>query len=132
MFGIDLEIFNALWGATQTYLFPFLSFATGVYISDVLGLNEGQARKQVYLMALPVGLLTVGILLTGTSVTVDGDVKHGHTQNLGVLMVFCGTIMFYGTLVPQLFKMNRKQMTSRLEENGTIETALGQPKPTTD
>ena len=112
---MDQAVVFAVWNAFLVFVVPFMAFAVGVFISDVVGLNEGESRRNVYLMALPVGLLTVGILLQGTTVRIDLDagltlVRYGHMQGVGLYLVFCGTIMFYGTLVPQLFRSFRERL----------------------
>lgn len=118
---LDTAILMAIWNMIAAFFIPFLAFAIGVWISDVIGLNESESRKNVFLMALPVGMLTVGILLSGTTVRVMSEaglpeVHHGHMQSFGIYLVFCGTIMFYGTLVPQLFRSFRDRFQKDAEK----------------
>lgn len=105
----------------MAFVVPFIAFGAGVFISDVIGLNAKESRRNVYLMALPVGLLTVGVLLQGTTVHVPDQngfmtVRYGHLQGVGLYLVFCGTIMFYGTLVPQLFRSFRAKIEAQANE----------------
>ncbi len=125
---MDPAILLAIWNTFAAFVLPFIAFGMGVYISDVIGLNSEESRKHVYLMALPVGLLTVGVLLSGTTVKVMAEnglpqVHHGHMQSFGIYLVFCGTIMFYGTLVPQLFKSYRDRIQRRAAELSAEETS---------
>jgi hypothetical protein len=108
------DILLAIWNTTAAFVIPFVAFGIGVYISEAMGLNTVESRKHIYLMALPTGLLTVGILLSGSTVNITAanglpKVHHGHMQSFGIYAVFCGTLMFYGTAVPQLFESFRKR-----------------------
>ncbi|MDR6264228.1 MULTISPECIES: hypothetical protein [Rhodobacterales] len=119
---MDPVILLSLWNSFAAFILPFMAFAAGVYISDVIGLNSEESRKNIYLMAMPVGMLTVGILLSGTTVKVMSEgglpqVHYGHMQSFGIYLVFCGTIMFYGTLVPQLFKSYRDRFKERVAKD---------------
>lgn len=62
-------------------------------------------------MSIPVGLITTGVLLSSAGVLVEGVVQYGHTDSVGQYMTFCGTIMFYGTTVPELFVAFRARLT---------------------
>ena len=72
-------------------------------------------KKQIYLMAIPVGLIAVSMLLMGVTVSVEnqtqsGVVKHyGHTESIPEYFLFLGTVMFVGTLVPEMFNVYRER-----------------------
>ena len=108
-----------------TYGGPFLAFFFGVYISIRIGLNEETPGGHIWLMSFPVGLVAIGTLLTTTAVTVESSgvdqVYFGHMTSIQQFILFGGTVMFYGTLVPQLFHLNR----SKLENNAKKEATGG-------
>ena len=87
------------------YPVPFLSFWFGVYISIRLGLHGSMSRKVVFLMSVPVGIVTVGNFFV---IANPGDFLDGYTK-FGSFLVLLGTLMFYGTLVPQMFAQMRRQ-----------------------
>ena len=93
-----------------TLIGPLIAFFVGVVISDRLGLYAELKRKHVYFMSVPVALVTVGILISSATVTVEDITKYGYTESVGSYMTFCGVIMFYGTLVPEIFEIYRKKI----------------------
>jgi len=99
---------------------PFVAFFLGVAVSVVLNLNEDTPKLHVFVMGVPVSAVLIGTLLTTTNVTftmpngIDID-KYGHMSSVPEFLLFCGTIMFYGTLTPQLFHLNRRRIT-KIEE----------------
>ena len=64
---------------------------------------------QIYLRALPVGLVTVSTMLMGVTVSVEHTTEtavqkyYGHTESIPEYFLFLGTIMYTGTLVPDMF-----------------------------
>ena len=72
-------------------------------------------RTHLYLVSIPVTLVTVGILLSTVTVSVPVDGASGttreyccgHTKSIGGFGLFLGTLMFYGTAAPDLFVSRR-------------------------
>ncbi len=87
---------------------PFLAFFVGVFISIKLELNGQSKHSHVVLMSIPVGLLTIGNLLMATNV----NGQYGFMGSAGQYLIFIGTVMLYGTLVPQLFESARSRISS--------------------
>jgi hypothetical protein len=109
------------------YVAPFMCFAIGVFISIELGLNGDLSGKHTMLMAIPVGVLTVGnLLMTMSFMDVDPHtnsqvIKFGHIQSVGQFLVFSGTVILYGTLVPQLFNQVRVKLSAHSHGSGMPE-----------
>lgn len=91
-------------------LSPFIAFGLGVVLSVHLGLNGNVRAKHVYLMSIPVGLLTTGNILSIS--------EYNFMDSLGKFCLFAGTMMFYGTLVPQLFDQARRGLEKDKKTNG--------------
>ena len=108
----------ASWYYIVTFLGPLVAFFVGVVISDWMKLYAALERKHIYLMSLPVGLVTVGILVSGASVVVNNTTMYGYTESFPAYITFFGTIMFYGTLVPEMFEVFRKKIRPP-QENST-------------
>ena len=97
------------------YGVPYLACFFGTFIADMLSLYPGVKRLHLYLMSVPVTLVTVGVLLSATTVSVpvagpSGTIREyccGHTQSIPGFGLFVGTMMFYGTLAPDLFAKRR-------------------------
>lgn len=100
------------------FILPFVSFFFGVLISIRLDLNRDVPAKIIWLMAVPVGLITIGNMLLMMSVesevVIEGvllaEKQYGHASSLPQYFVFTGTIILYGTLVPQLFAQARARL----------------------
>jgi len=107
------------------YTWPFLAFALGVAVSIVLNLNGQVSPKHAICMAIPVAFFTIGNLLTAMSFVVVDPVtsteiqQYGHLKSPGHFLVFIGTVMLYGTLVPQLFNQIRAKVSAPDSENST-------------
>ena len=94
---------------------PYAACLFGTFIADMLSLYPGVKRLHLYLMSVPVTLVTVGILLSATTVSVPvdsppGTIREyccGHTQSIPGFGLFVGTMIFYGTLAPDLFAKRR-------------------------
>ena len=92
---------------------PFVAFFSGVLISDRLKLNGDLSRMHVWLMSVPVSFITIGNMLmivrfetkSGNPETIN--IEYGYMNSLPNFLVFIGTLIFYGTLVPQLFNQIR-------------------------
>lgn len=78
---------------------PFIAFGSGVCISVYLELNGNVRGKHVFLMSVPVSLLTVGNTLAISD--------YNYMNSLPNFSIFLGTMILYGTLVPQLFDQIR-------------------------
>ena len=96
---------------------PYLAYIIGVILADKLCLYPTLTKQQIYLKAIPVGLVAVSTMLMGVTVSVPGtaggDVKvyYGHTESVPEYLLFLGTIMFIGTLVPDMFSILRARLT---------------------
>ena len=94
---------------------PYAAGFFGTFIADMLSLYPDVKRPHLYLMSVPVTLVTVGVLLSATTVSVpvdspSGTIREyccGHTQSIPGFGLFVGTMMFYGTLAPDLFAKRR-------------------------
>lgn len=94
---------------------PYIAFGFGVFLADRLALYPGMKRWMIYLTAIPVGFVTVSTMLMGVTVTVS--VEHttgsavekyyGHTESIPEYLLFMGTIIFFGTLAPEIFDLLR-------------------------
>ena len=81
-----------------------------------MSLYPGTKRAHLYLMSVPVTLVTVGILLSTVTVSVpvdgpSGTIREyccGHTQSWWGFGLFLGTLIFYGTVAPDIFFMKRR------------------------
>ena len=97
------------------YGLPYLACFFGASIADILSLYPGMKRTHLYLVSIPVTLVTVGILLSTVTVSVPvdgspGTIREyccGHTQSIGGFGLFLGTLMFYGTVAPDIFTKRR-------------------------
>ena len=102
---------------------PFLAFAFGVFISIQLSLNGDLSTRHVVLMSIPVGILTIGNLLMIITVQINNRdsgeivIKYGHINSVGQFLGFIGSVILYGTLVPQLFDQVRRRIQN--EELGS-------------
>ena len=90
---------------------PLFSFFGGVLIADLTGLYENLARRHMWLISIPTGLLTTGLLITSAASTVEEKVYHGYTGSFAEYVVFCAIIVFYGTAAPELFASFRARIT---------------------
>ena len=93
---------------------PVFAYILGVLITVRLKLYDDLKPETVYLMALPVGCVKVGILISGSSVTLDNITHYGYTQSIEAYLTFCGVIMFYGILAPEMFAFYRKFYRKKL------------------
>ena len=104
------------------HLLPFLAFWSGVYISVSLRLHGSLSPKHIYLTSIPVGFITVGNLLSMMQLETMNEnqgtvLTYGYMNSPSNLFIFVGTLMFYGTMAPQLFSQisNRIQQQTKAE-----------------
>lgn len=96
---------------------PYIAYAIGVYLADKLSLYPRLRRDQIYLRAVPVGLVAVSTMLMGVTVSVEPtpgstvQKYYGHTESIPEYLLFLGTIMFIGTLVPDMFDILRTRFS---------------------
>ena len=94
---------------------PYVAYAIGVVLADKLSLYPKLRQEQIYLSAIPVGLVMVSTMLMGVTVSVEHAPElavqkyYGHTESVPEYLLFSGTIMFTGTLVPDLFDILRNR-----------------------
>ena len=94
---------------------PYVACFFGACIADVRSLYPEMKRTHLYLVSIPVTLVTVGILLSTVTVSVPvdgtpGTIREyccGHTRSIGGFGLFLGTLMFYGTVAPEIFTKRR-------------------------
>ena len=84
-------------------LIPFVVFYFGVTIADKFGLYPKLERKYIWIMSVPAGLVTTGMLISSASIELNGITYYGYMDSLDKYFVFIGAIMFYGTAAPELF-----------------------------
>ena len=122
-----------LANAVLTFGAPFAAFALGVLISIKVGLNEETPVSHIWWMALPVCFVLIGTLLTTTAVSVEiagaRQSYYGHMATFPQFILFNGTIVFYGTLVPQLFHLNRSKLQKDASEDDQITAPIKPSQP---
>ena len=111
---------DVLWNYFCMLGGPVVGFVVGVIICIYTKLYDDRNLKpgHICLMALPVGFLTLGILISETSVTVSSEssatVKNttycAYMESFTKYMIFCAITAFYGTLVPEMFVIYRKTL----------------------
>lgn len=88
---------------------PIFAYIVGVVIAVRIKLHGDLKREHIYLMALPVGFLQVGIFIWVLDVIWDNEViYYDYTQPIVQYLAVCGFAMFYGTIVPEMFAFYRK------------------------
>ena len=99
---------------------PFGAFALGVFIADRAGLYSHMTRRTLYLTAVPTGLLFPAFLAGSAVVIIEGTVHYGYMQHWTKLVMFCGTLMVYGSASPELFAAIRARIleTGRTNSGG--------------
>lgn len=96
---------------------PIFAYIVGVEIAVRIKLYGDLKREHVYLMALPVGLIQVGILIWLLDVIWDNEViYYDYTQPIVQYLTVCGFAMFYGTIVPEMFAFYRKMLLLLLKK----------------
>lgn len=106
-------------------LVPFFAFFCGVGIADAIDLYSGIPRKTVWLMSVPTGLVSTGLLMISASVAVSNGgagengplIVYGYMESVPKYSVFVGVLMFYGTATPELFQALRNKIRSDLPGN---------------
>lgn len=109
------------------YIAPFVMFFSGVGIGIKAKLHGSMNPRVIWMTALPVALLTIGNLLSATTYMASDPDGSGSFRSYGYLdsvhqaLIFYGTVMFYGTMSPQIFQKIRERLprTSAPEENAT-------------
>lgn len=104
---------------------PFLAFFCGVAIADVIDLHSDIPRLTVWLMSIPTGMVSTGLLMVSASVSIPNDgagengaiVLYGYMESIPKYAVFVGLLMFYGTATPELFQAIRNRIRSDLPRN---------------
>ena len=108
----SFHISYALW-ALLAYGTPFFAFVIGVLIATHLRLFDDLSTTYIWLLAIPVGFVTISSLLMVTTVRIRDPginattIAYGHMTSVGAFLLFIGTLVLYGTLVPQLFNQVR-------------------------
>ena len=98
---------------------PYLAYAVGVGLADRLWLYPALSREQIYLSSIPVGLVAVSTMIMGVTVSVEHTTEsavqkyYGHTESIPEYLLFLGTIMFFGTLVPDMFDLLRARFAAQ-------------------
>ena len=101
---------------------PYVAFGFGVALADWLTLYPNLRREQISLRAIPVGLVAVSTMLMGVTVSVEHTAEsavekyYGHTESIPEYLLFTGTIMFFGTLVPDIFDVLRTRLRHDLDK----------------
>ena len=105
------------------HLSPFAAFALGVWISIRI-IHTEIAPQTIWLMAIPVALITIGNFMQMTYIDVpipdhagfrERESTYTYMQNYGTFLVFAGTLVLYGTAVPQLFNRIRLRVVGSLQ-----------------
>lgn len=112
---VSTSYLQEIWNFSVTFLGPISAFFIGVWISHILKLNPDIDGKELVLLSIPVGLLTLGTLISAASL-VDpnaetSDRLYGYCESFSKYMVFLGTSMFLGTSSPKLFSHYRERIT---------------------
>lgn len=94
-------------------IIPLMAFFAGVLIADRVQLYAELGRTHMWLLSIPTGLLSVGMLISSAAATVDGVSYHGYMESFADYIMFCAIIMFYGTAAPELFASLRTQLLRR-------------------
>lgn len=96
---------------------PYFAFGFGVGLADWLSLYPELTRQQIYLRAIPVGLVMVSSMIKVATVSVETgsafEQYYGHTDSIPEYLLFMGTLMFIGTLVPDMFNVLRTRFGRR-------------------
>ena len=114
--------FDTVFMAAASFA-PYLAYAFGVWMAGQLKLYPRLRNYEMYLMAIPVGLIAVSGLLVSTTVTVlpgnacqcaagTPETVYGHFESLPNGLLFLGTMMIFGTLVPDLFQTIRARTSA--------------------
>ena len=122
---IDLEVLLFV------YLIPWVAFMVGVTIFVSLKYHEQYRLSitQVYLMSIPVGLVLIGFLVSNFSVTIGSGisvngptstgnvqtVRYGFMESPARYLLFNGLLVFFGTLVPDVFLLFRDKLRKRAD-----------------
>ena len=91
-------------------ILPFAAFFIGVIIADCAHLISKTERKIVWLLSVPTGLVTTGMLMSSASISTEGVVHYGYMASVPKYAIFFGIVMFYGTAVPELFAAFRARL----------------------
>lgn len=99
------------------YVGPFIGFAFGVLICDQMKLHSLKKRRHLWLVSVPVALLSVGMLVSSSKVqAVQGDVITFNYAHLGALdqyLMFLAVTIFLGTVAPSSFDKLREDAKNR-------------------
>ncbi len=91
-------------------ILPFAAFLIGVIIADCAHLYSKTERKSVWLLSIPTGLVTTGLLMSSASISIEGIVQYGYMASIPKYAIFFGIVIFYGTAVPELFVAFRTRL----------------------
>ena len=95
-------------------ILPFAAFFIGVFIADYTGLYRDLKRGNIWLISVPTGLLTTGILILSATVKVDETtILYGYNDSFHEYVIFFAVVMFYGTAAPELFASYRARIVRR-------------------
>lgn len=96
------------------YLGPFLAFSFGVYICDQMKLHSMKKRKHLWLVSVPVALLTVGMMVSSTKVqSAENSMisfRYAHVTQFDQYLMFLAVAMFFGTMAPTSFDRMRDKI----------------------
>ena len=101
---------NPIWDIFIVNILPFGAFFGGVLIADRIGLYGNLTRVHMWLLSIPTGLLTTGMLITSASTTLGASTHHAYTDSVAKYAMFCAIIMFYGTAAPELYASFRARI----------------------
>ncbi len=93
---------------------PFVAFGFGVLICDQLKLHSLRKRRHLWMISLPVALLTVGTMVSSTKIeSAQGSVisvKYAHVTALDQYLMFLGITIIFGTMAPTSFDRIRDKL----------------------
>lgn len=92
---MEPEPITLLWLSAINYGLPFACFFLGILIASGLRLHNGIGLRNCILMGIPVSLVFVSSVLF--------TAEPAYQSSVLKFLMLSGTVMFYGTLTPQLF-----------------------------
>lgn len=107
---LDLERISFLFYPIVAYGLPLTSFFIGVVIADKMGLYPQEERKSLYLASIPTNLVTTGILIQNSTYQKDSFNTQIYMESGHQFMLFCGILIFYGTVSFELFHVYRQKL----------------------
>ena len=74
-----------------------------MFIAEFIGLHQELKLKIKLIVSVPTGLVTTGLIISSTSIELNGTTNYGYMDSLHQYVIFIGIVMFYGTVAPELF-----------------------------